>query len=191
MSPVGAIVRKELRSYLASPIAYVVAGVFLLLMGLLSYLAVLNASNRSLQMLRLQGNMPDLNVNELVFRPVFYNMAVVLLLLVPILTMRLFAEEKKLNTMELLLTSPLTITEIVLGKFFAALFVFTGMLALSAAGALALAPFADFRWTPILTAYGGVVLLGALVLSAGILASGLTENQIIAVILSFGVLLLL
>jgi ABC-2 type transport system permease protein len=142
-------------------------------------------------MLRLQGNMPDLNVNEMVFRPVFYNMAVILLLIVPILTMRLLAEEKKLKTMELLLTSPVTITDIVVGKFAAALLVFIAMLVLSAAGALALAPFAEFRWAPILTAYLGVLLIGGLFLSAGLLSSGFTENQIISVILSFGVLLLL
>ena len=191
MSPIGAIVRKEIRTYFVSPVAYVVTSVFLLLMGLLSYLAVLTVSNRSQQMLRLQGNLPDLNINEMVFRPVFYNMAVVLLLVVPILTMRLFAEEKKLKTMELLLTSPVTVTDIVAGKFIAAMTVLSGMLALSAAAPVALAPYAEFRWTPILTAYLGVLLLGGLFLSAGLLASGLTENQIIAVILSFGALLLL
>jgi len=190
MSPVGALVRKELRTYFVSPIAYVVASVFLLLTGLLSFLAIATASNRSMQMLRVQGNLPELNLNELVFRPVFYNMAVILLLVVPILTMRLLAEEKKLKTMELLVTSPVTITDIVVGKFVAALTVFAGMLALSAVAPVALAPFADFRWPPILTAYLGVLLMGGLFLSAGLLASSLTENQIIAVILSFGVLLL-
>src|SRR5881628_1297990 len=94
MSPVGAIVRKELRTYFVSPVAYVVASVFLLLTGLLSFLAIATASNRSMQMLRVQGNLPELNLNELVFRPVFYNMAVILLLVVPILTMRLLAEGK-------------------------------------------------------------------------------------------------
>lgn len=189
MSPVGAIVRRELRAYFSSPIAYVVGSVFLFLIGLLSYLAALTASNRSLQMLRMQGNLPDLNINDLVFRPVFYNMAVVMLLVAPILTMRLFAEEKKLKTMELLLTSPVTVTDIVVGKFVAALTIFAGMLLFSAASPLALTLFVDFRWTPILTAYLGVLLLGALFLSAGLLASGLTENQIIAVMLSFGALL--
>src|SRR5206468_4588532 len=149
MSPVGAIVRKELRSYFVSPVAYVVAFVFLLLTGLLSFLAIATTSNRSMQLLRAQGNLPNLNLNEFVFRPVFENMAVVMLLVVPILTMRLLAEEKKLKTMELLLTSPVTIADIVLGKFFAALTIFAGMLALTASGAPALAPLAAFRWTPI------------------------------------------
>jgi ABC-2 type transport system permease protein len=190
MSSIGAIMRRELLAYFSSPIAYVVGSVFLFLMGLLTYLAVLTASNRSLQMLRMQGNLPDLNINELVFRPVFYNMAVVLLLVVPILTMRLFAEEKKLKTIELLLTSPITVADIVAGKFVSAMAVFVGMLLLTAASPLALSFFVDFRWTPILTAYFGVLLLGGLFLSAGLLASSLTENQIIAVILSFGALLM-
>ena len=125
MSPVGAIVRKELRTYFVSPVAYVVAFVFLLLTGLLSFLAIATTSNRSMQMLRVQGNLPELNLNEFVFRPVFYNMAVILLLVAPILTMRLFAEEKKLKTMELLVTSPVTITDIVVGKFVAAVTVST------------------------------------------------------------------
>src|SRR5438552_2507173 len=183
MSPVGAIVRKELRTYFVSPIAYVVASVFLLLTGLLSFLAIATASNRSMQMLRVQGTLPELNLNELVFRPVFYNMAVILLLVVPLLTMRLLAEEKKLKTMELLVTSPVTITDIVVGKFVAALTVFAGMLALSAVAPVALAPFAEFRWPPILTAYLGILLMGGLFLSAGLLGSSLTENQIIAVLL--------
>ena len=191
MSPVGAVVRKELRTYFASPIAYVVAGVFLLLLGLLLFLPILAISNQSLQMLRLQGNLPDINLNQLVLRPAFANMAVVMLLLVPMLTMRLFAEEKKLKTMELLLTSPLTVTDIVVGKFAAAFVVFAGMLALTAFGTAALGTMADLRWAPVATAYLGVLLLGGVFLSVGLLASGLTENQVIAVVLSFGFLLVI
>jgi len=191
MIPISAIARKELRTYFVSPIAYVVASVFLLLTGLISFLATATTSNRSLQMLRGQGNLPDLNLNEIVFRPVFYNMAIILLLVLPILTMRLFAEEKKLKTMELLMTSPITVTDIIVGKFCAVFTVFAGMVALTAVGPLALAPFVQFQWEPILTAYCGVLLMGGLFLSAGLLASSLTENQIIAVILSFGGLLLL
>src|SRR5437879_13139496 len=179
MSPVGAIVRKELRTYFVSPIDSVVAPVFLHLTGLLSFLAIATASNRSMQMLRVQGNLPELNLNELVFRPVFYNMAVILLLVVPILTMRLLAEEKKLKTMELLVTSPATITEIVVGKFVAALTVFAGMLALSAVAPVALAPFAEVRWPPILPAYFGILLMGGLFLSAGLLGSSLDRTSVV------------
>jgi ABC-2 type transport system permease protein len=191
MSPVGAVIRKELRTYFLSPIAYVVAGVFLLLLGLLLFLPILAISNQSLQMLRMQGNLPDVNLNQLVLRPALANAAVVMLLVLPILTMRLLAEEKKLKTMELLLTSPLRITDLVVGKFFAAFMVFTGMMILTASGTLALSAIADFRWPPILIAYLGIILLGGVFLSVGLLASGLTENQVIAVILGFGLLLVL
>jgi ABC-2 type transport system permease protein len=191
VSPVGAVVRKELHTYFVSPIAYVVAGVFLLLLGSLLFLPILAISNQSLQMLRMQGNLPDVNLNQLVLRPAFGNMAVVMLLVAPILTMRLLAEEKKLKTMELLLTSPLTITDVVLGKFLAAFLVFTSMLALTALGTVALGAIVDLRWAPIATAYLGVLLLGGLFLSVGLLASGLTENQVIAVIVSFGLLLVI
>jgi ABC-2 type transport system permease protein len=191
VSPVGAVVRKELKTYFVSPIAYVVAGIFLLLLGLLLFLPILAISNQSLQMLRMQGNLPDVNLNQLVLRPAFANMAVVMLLVVPILTMRLLAEEKKLKTMELLLTSPLTITDIVIGKFIAAFLVFAGMLALTALGTVALGAIVDLRWAPIGTAYLGVLLLGGVFLSVGLLASGLTENQIIAVVVSFGLLLVI
>ena len=190
MSPVGAIVRKELRSYFVSPIAYVATATFLLIIGSYLQLVVWTVSNRSLQMLRTQGNPLEFNLNEIIFRPVFGTMSIIVLIIIPMLTMRLFAEEKKLKTMELLVTSPVTVTDIVAGKFIAAFAVFAGMLALTAVGPLALASFAPFRWEPILTAYLGVLLMGGLFLSAGILASGLTENQIIAVILSFGALLL-
>ena len=191
MSPVGAIVRKELRSYFVSPIAYVVAGVFLLLLGLFLFLPIWAISNQSLQMLRVQGNLPDVNLNQFVLRPAFSNMEVVMLIVLPILTMRLFAEEKKLKTMELIYTSPLTITDIVVGKFVAAFVVFAGMIILTASGTLALGAIADFRWPPIFTAYLGIILLGGVFLSIGLLASALTENQVIAVVLSFGLLLVL
>jgi ABC-2 type transport system permease protein len=191
MSPMGSILRKELRTYFMSPIAYVVAGVFLLLIGLLLFLPILAISNQSLQMLRIQGNLPDVNLNQLVLRPAFANTAVVMLLVLPILTMRLLAEEKKLRTMELLLTSPVRITDIILGKFFAAFLVFIGMMILTASGTLALSTIAEVRWPPILTGYLGVILLGGVFLSVGLLASGLTENQVIAVMLGFGLLLVL
>lgn len=191
MSPISAIVRKEIRSYFVSPIAYVVAGVFLLLLGLFLFLPIWAISNQSLQMLRSQGNLPDVNLNLFVLRPAFSNMEVVMLFVLPILTMRLFAEEKKLKTMELLMTSPLTVTDIVVGKFLAAFIVFAGMIILTASGTLALDTIADFRWPPIFTAYLGIILLGSVFLSIGLLASAFTENQIIAVLLSFGLLLVL
>ena len=105
--------------------------------------------------------------------------------------MRLFAEERKLRTFEFLLTSPVGINEIVAGKFMSVFLVFLGLLGLTGLMPLMLALFCDFDWYPVLTGYLGLVLLGALFLSVGVLASALTENQIVAAFVSIGLLLVL
>jgi ABC-2 type transport system permease protein len=105
--------------------------------------------------------------------------------------MRLFAEERKLRTFEFLLTSPIRINEIVVGKFMSVFIVFLGLLGLTGFMPLILALFSDFEWYPVLTGYLGLVLLGALFLSVGVLASALTENQIVAAFVSIGLLLVL
>jgi len=190
MTPVGAIVAKELRSYFVSPIVYVVSSVFLLIFGVLSYAYVVLAGSQAVRMMQLQGAAAQLNLNDLVFRPTFGSMAIVLLLVLPLLTMRLFAEERKLRTFELLMTSPIGINEIVFGKFLGAYVVFLGLLGLTGLVPLVLSLYSSFDWNPVLTGYLGLALLGALFVAAGVLASALTENQIVAAFLSFGLLLL-
>src|SRR5215467_10199794 len=161
MTPVTTMVAKELRSYFVSPVVYVVGAVFLFIVGLLSYLYIVFAGAQAIQLMQMQGGMAQLNLNDLVFRNLFSSIRFVLLLTLPILTMRLFAEERKLRTFEFLMTSPIGIHEIVAGKFMSVFLVFLGL-----------------------------ALLGALFLSVGVLASALTENQIVAAFLSFGILLL-
>lgn len=190
MTPVQAIVAKELRTAFVSPIVYVVSAVFLLIFGVLSYLAVVNAGNQAIRMMQMQGAAAQLNLNDLVFRPTFYSMAIVLLLVVPILTMRVFAEERKLRTFELLMTSPVGINEIVTGKFVALFLIFLGLLGLTGLVPLVLSLFSSFDWNPVLTGYLGLALLGALFIATGLFASALTENQIVAAFLSFGILIL-
>jgi len=95
MKNIWAIIEKELRIYFYSPMAYVIIAIFLLVNGFLFYTIVLYASNQSMQLMRFQGSLSPININELVFRPVFHNMAIILLLTLPLLTMRLLAEEKK------------------------------------------------------------------------------------------------
>lgn len=190
MTPVQAIVAKELRTAFVSPIVYVVSAVFLLIFGVLSYLAVVNTGNQAIRMMQMQGAAAQLNLNDLVFRPTFYSMAIVLLLVVPILTMRVFAEERKLRTFELLMTSPVGINEIVTGKFVALFLIFLGLLGLTGLVPLALSLFSSFDWNPVLTGYLGLALLGALFIATGLFASALTENQIVASFLSFGILIL-
>jgi len=190
MTPVRAIVAKELRSAFVSPIVYVVGAVFLLIFGILSYLAVINAGAQAIRVMQLQGGAAQLNLNDLVFRPTFYSTAIILLLVLPILTMRLFAEERKLRTFELLLTSPVGINEIVVGKFLAIYGIFLGLLALTGIVPLILSFYSSFDWNPVMTGYLGLALIGALFLATGVVASALTENQIVAAFLSFGFLIL-
>jgi ABC-2 type transport system permease protein len=113
------------------------------------------------------------------------------LMVVPMLTMRLFSEEKKSGTIELLMTSPLSTTQILLGKFFAALSLYMTIVALTLVYCLILELYGDPDWGPIWSAYLGYLLLGGTFIGVGVLASSLTENQIVAVLLAFGALLLL
>lgn len=189
MTPAQAIVAKELRSACTSPIMYVVVAVFLVIFGVLSYIAVVNAGTQAIRLMQIQGLAAKINLNDLVFRPTFYSTAIILLLVLPILTMRSFAEERKLKTFELLMTSPIGINHIVAGKFVAVFLIYLGMLALTGVVPVVLAMFNSFDWAPVFTGYLGLLLMGALFLAVGLLASAVTENQIIAAFLSFGILL--
>lgn len=191
-----AIYSKEMRSYFVSPVAYVIAGVFLFLSGYLFRnilmqfnLWCLQFSQRS-QMMGM-GGMPNLNLNEMVVTQFFAVMDFIWLLVVPMLTMRLFAEEKKNGTIELLMTSPISTVQMLLGKYFACLSLYTLIVALTSVYCIILEIYGSPDWGPILTAYLGYLLLGGTFISVGILASALTENQIVAVLLSFGMLLML
>lgn len=190
MTAAQAITRRELRSAFTSPIIYVVAAVFVLIFGMLSYIAVVNASAQSIRLMQIQGMAANINLNDLVFRPTFYSAAIILLLVLPLLTMRVFSEERKLRTFELLMTSPVSISEIVAGKFAAVLLIYLGMLALTGIVPVVLAVFNSFDWAPVFTGYLGLLLMGALFLAVGLFASAMTENQIVAAFLSFGLLLL-
>jgi len=185
------VAAKEIRAYFNSPIAYVLMAVFLIINGYLFFSIVSFASRQSVQLLRFQGMAPQININELVLRPTFHNMSVVLLLIIPILTMRLISEEKKTRTAELLLTSPLRIIEIVLGKYLGALVVYLAMLGLTVYMPLLLSLYGELNWGVVFSGYLGLVLLGAVLLAIGLFGSSLTENQVIAALISFGLLLLI
>jgi ABC-2 type transport system permease protein len=190
-----AIYTKEMRSYFVSPVAYVIAGVFLFLTGYLFRNILMQFNLYCLQFSQrqqfMQGGMPNLNLNEMVITQFFAVMDFIWLMVVPMLTMRLFAEEKKSGTIELLMTSPLSTTQILLGKFFAALSLYMTIVALTLVYCLILELYGDPDWGPIWSAYLGYLLLGGTFIGVGILASSLTENQIVAVLLAFGTLLLL
>lgn len=193
MSRTVTIAAKELRTYLVSPVAWAVATVFLAVTGLLFYNMMAWYSLQSFQMLQFQGatgQMGQLNVNRMVFEPTFQNMAVVLLLVVPIVTMRLLAEEKKNRTAQLLFTSPVRLGEIVAGKYVAAVGLLSAVLLLTLYMPALVWAYGSLEWGPIWTSYLGMVLLVGAFVSFGLFASSLTENQVVAAVLTFGILLI-
>lgn len=191
MTNIWSIAKKEIRSYFSSPVAYVVLFAFILIFGYFFYNLVMWFNLQAMQMAQNPYYAQQINVNEMVFSPLFHNMVLILILLVPLLTMRLLAEEKKNGTDELLYTSPLTVGQIVLGKYLAALFMLAVMLGLTALLSLFAFAFGNPEFAPWLTGYAGLFLLGAAALAVGLFFSALTENQIVAAILTFLTLLLL
>ena len=183
MRNVFTIVRKELRAYFVSPIAYVVLTGFLLLGGwfffnLLSRFNVLLSIYTQLQ----QGGADQLNLNEFVIAPLMHNLSIVLVILVPMITMRAYAEEKKGGTYELLLTSPLRTGEIVLGKFLASFVFICIMLGLTGVYPAVLIAFGNPEIGVLLAGYLGLLLLATSFVAVGLLTSSFTENQIIAAV---------
>ena len=189
MKNIGVLVRKELRLYCVSPIVYVVGMVFLGISDYLFYAQAVYYSSISTQMMRFQGNLPQVNIHQALFRPPFLNMGVILLFIVPILTMRLFSEEKKGKTLDLLLTSPLHLTEIILGKFLAAWLIYLSFLAISLHLPMIMSLFTDVDWRPLIASYLGLALVGGLFVAMGLFASSMTENQVVSAVLGFGMLI--
>ena len=192
MGHVMAIFGKEMRSYFGSPIAYVMAGVFLLFSGFVFRNQVLEFHDMSVFLkLAEREEKIQLNVTTDVVEPFFEFQTFIWMIVIPMLTMRLYAEEKRGGTYELLMTSPITSGQILMGKFLAcyALYLLIELMAFGYIGVLA--THAQLDWGPIFSGALAVVLLGATFISVGILASSLTENQIIAAVLSFFLLILL
>jgi ABC-2 type transport system permease protein len=166
------LVRKELSAALLSPIAYTIAAVFLLVLGYTFSLTL------------FATKVANLNY-------IFHQMYVLSILLTPVLTMRAVAEERRNDTIELLLTAPVAEVWIVLAKFVATWAVMLAIYALSGVYALVLALVGEPDWGPILIGYFAMALLGGLLVAIGLLASSLTENQVIAAALSLGLFLML
>lgn len=184
-----AIAQKEMRSYFVSPIAYVVVGLFALLFGAFFYSALSFVLRVSLQAGMMPGA-PPVNINEYMIRPLFGNTAVVMLFVLPIITMRSYAEEKRSGTIELLLSSPLTDAQIILGKFLGALALFALMLGVTAIHIGVVFWYGEPEFFPILTGYMGLFLMGASFISVGLLISSATKNQVVAAMVTFAILLL-
>jgi len=186
MGNVLAIAGKELRAFFTSPIAYIVVGLFAVIFGIFFGVMLLNFNQMA-----AQGGGQAVNVNEQLIRPVFLNSLVVFLFMLPIVTMRSYAEEKRSGTIELLLTSPLTDLQIILGKFVGAMSLFVAMLAVTMIPIALLFAFGTPEWKPLLTTYFGLVLVGGCFVSIGLLISSFTSNQIVAGAVTFAVFLIL
>jgi ABC-2 type transport system permease protein len=188
MSNILAIAQKELRSYFASPIGYVITGLFALLFGWIFY-AYLSYFVRSSEQMMMGGGTP--NVNQHMISGLLQTTATIILFVMPMITMRTYSEEKRSGTIELLLTSPLTDVQIILGKFFGAMTLYAAMLAVTLIHIAILFGFGSPEWKPIATTYLGLLLFGGCFVSVGLLISSMTKNQIVAFVASLGVFLLL
>lgn len=188
MRNIIAIAHKELRSYFSSPIAYIIIGFFALPFGVFFYLYLGAFVRQSLQMAQYGGSM---NINQQVIRYVLQNASVIILFVMPMITMRTYAEEKRSGTIELLLTSPVTDLQIIIGKFLGALGLYVAMLLVTVLYVGILFVYGNPEWRPLIAAYLGLLLMGGAFLSLGLLISSTTNNQIVAGIVSFVVFLLL
>jgi ABC-2 type transport system permease protein len=184
------ICRKELSSYFRSPIAYGVMFFFALIAGYFFYIATYSFVTQGLRA-AMMGQSQPMDVNEWVVRSLLSNISVIGLFMAPMITMRLFAEEKRTGTIELLVTSPLHDYEIILGKWLAALILYAAMLGISLINLATLYLYGKPAWKPMLIGYLGLLLQGGCMLALGAFISACTKNQIVACVGAFGVLLLL
>ncbi len=172
MSALGTLLRKELHATFTSPIAYVIGAVFLLVMGYTFSLTLFFTK-----------------VANLTY--IFHQMYVLLVLLVPVLTMRAFADERRTDTLELLLTAPVPEVWVVVAKFLASLALVTAMLTASGVYAVVLGLYGQPDWAPIYGGYLALLLLSCLLVAVGLLTSSVTENQVVAAATSLGTFLML
>jgi len=193
MRNVLAICKRELLSFFVSPIAYFVITGFALLVGFFffNYLAFFARMYEMSRMMAFRGGQELPNLNQVVVEGLFQTMVVILVFLIPLLTMRIIAEEKRRGTFELLITSPVSVREVVLGKFLSLAVVIVTMLSISFIFPLLLMVYGNPEIPPIISGFCGVVLCALGFASIGMAVSSFTENQIVAGVSSMVVLLLL
>jgi ABC-2 type transport system permease protein len=184
-----AIADKELRSYFASPIAYIIIGLFALLFGWFFYMFLTVFVRQSEQMMQFGGG--SANINQQMIRGVLQNSAVIILFVMPMITMRTYSEEKRSGTIELLLTSPVTDFQIIMGKFLGAMALYVAMLLVTVVYMAILFIYGNPEWRPVVAGYLGLLLMGGCFIAVGLLISSLTKNQIVAGFLTFAVFLML
>jgi ABC-2 type transport system permease protein len=181
---------KEFKGYFVSPIGYAVMALFALIFGVTFYTSTSQMVQMSFRA-QMMGQQQPMSVNEMIIRPLLGFAGTIALFLVPMITMRLIAEEKRHGTIELLLTSPVTDTDIILGKWLASLLLYVCTIGMSALNIAMLFIWGKPDLKPVLVAYLGLLLQGACLLAIGIFFSSTTKNQIVAGGVTFFVSLLL
>lgn len=189
MSAILTIWGRELRTYFKTPSFYVIIGLFLSFMSI-TWILLLNHFTGRVARMGFMGGQQGLNLHREVFVGLLGNVNLVLLILVPILTARLLSEEKKLRTFDLLLTSPITSMNIVVGKFLGGLSIAWVLCLLTLAYPLSVMKFTDIQWGVLATSYAGLMLVVAMYVAIGLFASSLTDSILlagfVAIILSLG-----
>ncbi len=166
----GTILRREIRAYFSSPIGYILLAAFWALAGWYFYVSVLMTATAEL-------------------RNVYNAMGTISIFLIPMMTMRLFSEDKRLRTDQALLTAPISLWELVLGKFFSSLCVYAINVGIVLIYGLTVSAFSKVEWPVTIGLFIGMMMFGGAMISIGMFISSLTENQIVAAIGTFAVLL--
>ena len=190
MTGLIAVFRKEMAGFFVSPVAYCVIASFLLIFGFFFWANISFMSLVSLQAMNNPMIAERINLTDVVVRPLLQNMGIVLLFVIPLLTMRVFAEEKKSGSIELLLTYPISDVAAVLGKFFASALLLMIMLLATWPSMMLLFGIGDPDGGNMLSGYLGLFLMGSAFMALGVFVSSLTENQIISAALTFGAALI-
>jgi ABC-2 type transport system permease protein len=185
-----AIFRKELAITYSSPIYYTATFIFLVVSGYFFYSNTAYFSLLSFQATSNPYLSESLNLTDMVIKPFFGDLAIILLLMLPLVTMRVYSEEKKTGTIELLFTYPVSDAAALAGKYSATMLVLLTMLLGTLPYVVILEVFASLDWGVVCAGYFGIILTGGSFIALGIFTSSLTENQIVAAVLSFGALLL-
>ena len=184
------VFRKEIRTYFVSPIAYLLLTMFALIFGFFFWNALGFFVIRGMEA-QMSGQSFPMNLNEMVIRPLLSNVSVIGLFFIPMITMRLFAEEKRMGTIELLATSPVRDLEVIIGKWLAAVILYATMMLFTAINFAFLFRYGNPDWKPLAIGYLGLLLQAGGLLAIGTFISTLTRNQIIAGAATFGVCLML
>lgn len=191
MKKIWVLYKKEMKSYFTSPVAYVIIFIFLVVSGFFFFSMAFSFSKATAEYMSVPEYAQYLNMGDWVIRPFFGNVSVIMLFMLPIITMRLIAEEKRSGTLKLLLSYPVRDIEVLLAKFLAAETVMVIMFALTFPIPAFLFAYGQPEWGVFVTNYLGVILMASAFISLGLFASSVTERQVVSAVITFGALILI